>query len=172
MTLQDLGSIGEFVGAVAVVVSLIYLAVQIRQNTHQLEHNAEVLRANAELDSARLSTDWNAQLAGDAELTRIWGVGLNDPSRLDAMTGARMGMMLGSLFYRLEGLYRLHRRGFLPEESWLPWEQLMRNVLSTPFARAWWESGGHPFSQSFRQRVDELVAMGADPSSRAGGVER
>jgi hypothetical protein len=172
MTLQDLGSIGEFVGAVAVVVSLIYLAVQIRQNTHQLEHNAEVLRANAELDSARLSTDWNAQVAGDAELTEIWGAGLNDPSKLDATSVARMGMLLGSLFYRLEGLYRLHRRGFLPEESWLPWEQLMRNVLSTPLARAWWEGEMHPFSETFRQRVRELAEMGPDPTSRAGGVQR
>ncbi len=31
MTLQDLGGLGEFIGAVAVVVSLIYLAVQVRQ---------------------------------------------------------------------------------------------------------------------------------------------
>ena len=33
MTLQDLGNIGEFVAAVAVFVSLLYLAIQIRQNT-------------------------------------------------------------------------------------------------------------------------------------------
>jgi hypothetical protein len=32
LTLQDLGNLGEFVGAVAVVVSLVYLAVQIRQS--------------------------------------------------------------------------------------------------------------------------------------------
>ena len=32
-TLQDLGSLGEFVGAIGVVVSLIYLAQQMRQNT-------------------------------------------------------------------------------------------------------------------------------------------
>ena len=32
-TLQDLGSLGEFVGAIGVVVSLVYLAQQMRQNT-------------------------------------------------------------------------------------------------------------------------------------------
>lgn len=36
MTLQDLGGLGEFIGVVAVVVSLIYLAVQVRQNTGAL----------------------------------------------------------------------------------------------------------------------------------------
>jgi hypothetical protein len=37
MTLQDWGSIGEVVGAIAVVVTLIYLAKQIKQNTHAME---------------------------------------------------------------------------------------------------------------------------------------
>ncbi len=37
MTLQDWGAIGEVVGALAVVVTLIYLAKQIRQNTHAME---------------------------------------------------------------------------------------------------------------------------------------
>jgi hypothetical protein len=36
MSLEDLGNIGEFVAAVAVIVSLIYLAVRIRQNTRVL----------------------------------------------------------------------------------------------------------------------------------------
>ena len=33
MTLQDLGAIGEFIGGIAVVITLVYLAVSIRQNT-------------------------------------------------------------------------------------------------------------------------------------------
>ncbi len=44
MTLQDLGNIGEFVGALGVVASLIYLALQIRQNTRQLRNNARAIR--------------------------------------------------------------------------------------------------------------------------------
>ena len=34
-TIQDLGAIGEFVGAFAVVVTLIYLTLQVRQSTAQ-----------------------------------------------------------------------------------------------------------------------------------------
>jgi hypothetical protein len=36
-TVQDFGAVGEFVGAIGVVVTLVYLAYQIRQNTFQLE---------------------------------------------------------------------------------------------------------------------------------------
>ena len=31
--LEDLGNLGDFVGGVAVVITLIYLAIQIRHNT-------------------------------------------------------------------------------------------------------------------------------------------
>jgi hypothetical protein len=43
MTLQDLGNIGEFVAAIGVVVSLVYLAVQIRRTRSDwVEENTEV----------------------------------------------------------------------------------------------------------------------------------
>lgn len=37
MTLIELGALGEFVGAIAVIATLVYLAVQIRQNTRSLD---------------------------------------------------------------------------------------------------------------------------------------
>ena len=45
MTLQDWGAIGEMVGALAVVVTLIYLAKQIRQNTHAMEEGRRLALA-------------------------------------------------------------------------------------------------------------------------------
>ena len=45
MTIQDWGAIGEIVGAIAVVVTLIYLAKQIRQNTHAMEEGRRLALA-------------------------------------------------------------------------------------------------------------------------------
>ena len=45
MTWQDWGSIGEVVGAIAVVVTLIYLAKQIKQNTHAMEEGRRLALA-------------------------------------------------------------------------------------------------------------------------------
>ena len=36
MTFEELGGLGEFISAIAVVASLAYVAIQLRQNTHQL----------------------------------------------------------------------------------------------------------------------------------------
>jgi hypothetical protein len=40
MALQDLANLGEVIGAIAVIVSLIYLAVQIRENTQAMRRAA------------------------------------------------------------------------------------------------------------------------------------
>ena len=42
MTIQDLGAIGELIGGAAVIATLIYLAVQLKQNTQTME-NARLL---------------------------------------------------------------------------------------------------------------------------------
>ena len=45
MNIDQLGSIGEFIGGIAVVVSLIYVAIQLRRNTK--ETRSAALEANA-----------------------------------------------------------------------------------------------------------------------------
>ena len=69
MSLEDLGNIGEFVAAVAVVVSLIYLAVQIGQNTRSL-------RASLADVHFRGVADWLSNVASNSELGKTFFVGL------------------------------------------------------------------------------------------------
>ena len=54
LTIQDLGALGELLGSVAVLVTLVYLAWQTRQNT---------LAIGAQLDAARLSAVQELNLA-------------------------------------------------------------------------------------------------------------
>ncbi len=54
LTIQDLGALGEFFGSIAVLVTLIYLAFQTRQNR---------MAIGAQLDAARLGAIQNIRLA-------------------------------------------------------------------------------------------------------------
>jgi hypothetical protein len=69
MSLQDLGNLGEFIGALGVVVSLIYVAVQIR-------HNTRAVRDSAEKEMARDASDFLSQITENAEVARIYRIGL------------------------------------------------------------------------------------------------
>ena len=49
-TSQILGNVGEFIGAIAVVVTLAYLAVQVRHSREATDTNTRTIRANAAKD--------------------------------------------------------------------------------------------------------------------------
>jgi putative salt-induced outer membrane protein YdiY len=73
--LESLANLGEIIGAVTVVVSLIYLAVQVRQNT-QAQQTENFSRALDRVASIQ------ATLSQDPEMSVIFSKGVSDPSDL------------------------------------------------------------------------------------------
>ena len=78
-TTQILGNIGEFVGAIGVVATLIYLTLQVRHSSLLLEMNSTALRQNTELAQAEVMdrynaavSRWRGRLIEDPELARLW----------------------------------------------------------------------------------------------------
>ena len=72
MSIIELGAIGELVGGVAVIGTLIFIAIQIRQNTHQLRENARTLRTNALDETQRISNELRRHMIDDRSVTEIW----------------------------------------------------------------------------------------------------
>jgi hypothetical protein len=68
---QLLGSYGEFIGAIAVVLTLGYLAVQVRQNTHQIQSNAASVEASTYQSLMVQIIELNRGLAADPQLSEI-----------------------------------------------------------------------------------------------------
>lgn len=76
MTIQELGSLGELIAAIATVVTLIYLTTQIRQNN----------RALAEATSASINASYasiNSRISSDREFAELFLRGRIDPQGLD-----------------------------------------------------------------------------------------
>jgi hypothetical protein len=76
VTLQDLGSLGEFVAAIATLATLIYLALQIRQNTRESQAASRNLVSQS-------FVDFCFHVSGDLEITKLTRRGLIDPESLD-----------------------------------------------------------------------------------------
>ena len=64
MTIETLGSLGDFLGGLAVIASLLYLAVQIRQNT-------KAIRSSSYHQAAEQTWNYCLAVAGDASLAEI-----------------------------------------------------------------------------------------------------
>ena len=96
MTLQDWGSIGEVVGAVAVVVTLIYLAKQIKQNTHAMEEGrrlalAQTYQMRSDALQAMLVQAADSEHVGPI-IIKLTGLGYpEDVKALDALTDDERG---------------------------------------------------------------------------------
>ena len=151
MTLQDFGSLGELIAAIATVATLIYLAIQIRGNT--LVSKAEARRASR--DSANPAS---LAVAQDGELARIFLAGLSEPTKLNPEEWARFSFLLGQLLTASAGVHDEISAGVLSDELPFNQEFMIRMYLGTPGGRKFWSQFGLGYSKDFREHVDRIVA--------------
>ena len=150
ISLDDLGNIGEFVGAIAVVVSLIYLAIQIRQNTRAVRTST----FHGVTDSFNLV---NTTIANDESLARIFRVGSENLSDLTPDEQVRFGFLFLAAFRIFETLYYQDRHGTGDPALWAAEGGTMAALLGGPGALQWWESNPLSFTPEFREYVEREV---------------
>jgi hypothetical protein len=158
VTIQDLGSIGEFVAALATVATLIYLAVQIRQNTSSL-------RANAYQDTVRSSNDWGAFFVQHPETTAIFLRGIANPSSLDKAEAVEFTHLLEIYFRNYTVALKLARDGLIPVEPCNAYENGLRKWFSSPELRDWWKDKNPGLSQLVESVIDAQQGVADGPST-------
>ena len=154
MNWEAISTISEVIGAIAVVVSLVYLAVQIRQNTHTSKSATRQAIADA---IARPPSDFFT----DAEFTRNFLRHL-EGERLDASEVLQLQAYCYVTLRTWENIHYQYRSGMLNEDEW---EALRRNVkalLQVPIWRDYWDREREIYSSPFRKEIDTLLAELAD----------
>ena len=162
MTLQDLGGIGEFIGGIAVVISLVYLAVQIRQNTKSVRASTY----QAILDSSRSDTEL---LLVHPHLERVYRVGRRNPEKLNDDERPLFRMLVAQLLLSSESLFLQHQQGAIDSDYWQRRQQTLRGLLSQPGVRQWWAARWTPreyYDPGFRELVDSILGEVADGEER------
>lgn len=149
MTIQDWGSIGELLAALATIATLGYLALQIRQNS-------ESVRMSAEIDLSQQVVDWHARVTSDPELIRIWDAAATDPKAMNSKDIARLRWLSAEVFLMYEGQYEFYKKGYIKDEAWLPKMDTLRGMLKNPVILEWWELRMAPFGDSFYEYIQSL----------------
>jgi hypothetical protein len=143
MHLDSLGNIGEFVSGIAVVVSLLYLATQVRQ------HSRTVRSAALSSISASIS-EFLDHVARDPNLTALWFDGLSGTAQLSEAERRRFSLLLLSLLRRWENAYYESSAAELESEAWAGVQQGLVFIFSSPGAQDWWAIlGERLFSKDF-----------------------
>ena len=101
MSIQDWGAIGEIIGALAVVASLIYLAVQIRQNTRQISLSLESTKLAAFERNVESGNRTREILITDPDLADLFLRGVSGFVDLRSTEKFRCDMLFRNLFSSL-----------------------------------------------------------------------
>ncbi len=134
MTIQDWGAIGEIVGAAAVLISLVYLAKQIRQNTRQLKASIEATHLASFETNVRSGNFIRELLVRDREISDLFLRGLKGLSRLDDTDRFRMDMLLRIVFAESQRTFVRERA--LKSDADGP-QQIIDDLLKSRGVREW-----------------------------------
>ena len=151
MTLEELGNLGEFLGAIGVIVTLIYLTVQLRQNTR-------AIRAQTVDDVTRSLRDFLLVLAQSPELARIEAKAQQEGlSALEPNEESQLRGYLSAMFYTYENAYDQWQLATISEAQWSRYRALLVQVLQRfRYAREFWDGWKSFYLQTF---VDEIEGM-------------
>jgi hypothetical protein len=144
-----IGAIGEVLGAVAVVLSLVYVAAQVR-------HNTTALSRAASADAIAGIRNWNQSLIEDPVMVRIFSQGVEGMDALDEDGRARFVVLMLNFLKTYEDMHYQFSKGAMEPEVWQGWAGLGELYITGPGIQQYWSERRHFFSPAFQRWVDGL----------------
>jgi hypothetical protein len=145
-----LGNFGEFFGAIAVLATLIYLGIQIRQNKDAIE-----------IDSTRtIIQDFQSiwvTLGADADFTRVIRRAVNDWDVLSKNDQMRAHVFFVNLFTHYTSAVKMEAGPDL-REFLVAWEDNVVGLLRTPGGARWYRTTSYLYDREAVSRIDARLS--------------
>jgi len=149
VTLQDLGAIGDLIGGIAVVVTLIYLAAQVRQNTAMI--TAQTVQSS--VDATQRVLLFRAEQPALRALFRKARTGENlSQDELEVLAS-----YLQAVFMNFQARLMHHERGLFDQSVNESYELILRDYLVLDFVQRWWSFARELYGAAFRDHCDALI---------------
>ena len=150
MNWEAIGAVGELVGTIAVFVSLIYLATQIRNSKRSDQINA-ASQAAASVD------EWLGQIVRDSELNSMFMRGQSDFDSLTPEEKNRFALLIVQLLRASEIVWQFYRSGAIESDYWLSFESTLQRIVGSAGGRRCFERNRDFMGQAFIGLVDDLL---------------
>ena len=147
MNWDAIGAVGEIVGAAAVVVSLVYLASQLRQSN-------ELARQTAYREFQAAFDDVMAQANAHPEIHKLWRKALYDREEISDIERERLAFMLSRIF----GAFNVAIHSSKRDQEFRDFVYYRLDAyLENPVIRGWWRRQRMQLPDPFRSIVDARV---------------
>lgn len=153
MTLGDISDVSQTLGSAAVVASLIFVGVQIRQNT-------KATRAESHHAISEALNRINLLWARDGEVTKLWLSGMQDRRALTPEERWRFDSTARAYLHVCETMYTQAALG--AGDLGIVWaeEDGIKTVFASVGIREWWAENAFGFSTEFRHYIEKLTQPG------------
>jgi len=150
MNWDAVGAMGETAGAVAVLVTLFYLALQVKHATSEARASARQAVAQMNVDS--LAVSFNPEVLSAAAMKATLGDVLTPEEHSNYVRWILSRMRV------LENAYYQHRRGLLDEEEWTGYMAIIAGLAGpTSYAYQHWKWAERSYSPQFVKEVSRIV---------------
>ncbi len=161
---QLLGNYGEFVGAIAVVATLAYLAVQVRHGKESLDANTKAIRGQAISDISRNVHEQMGMIVQGHDVAGAFARFATD-DELQELDGLLVDSLLSAVFVARQNEYFQWKQGLLEDDVFRSLHHTILTCLGSKHGQHWWEhEGRRMFAPGFIELVDELVRKGPSES--------
>ena len=157
MTLEQTAYLAQILGVILVVVSLVYLARQLNQNT-------ELARVAAGGQQVQRDFDITESMIANRELAEIWVKGEAEFNDLDEVDRRRL------IFFERRAIvwwhynFYLNERGLLLKSEWQAQIGIIRAVANRQAVQASWAAFRDGFEKPFRDFLDEYIRIASLPA--------
>ena len=160
-----IGAVGEVLGAIAVVLTLLYLARQVRDSSRQ-EQRAQYFQLNKE------AVAFADGAARDPEWADVLLRGFQDRSALSSTEIFRFYAGLFGLFRAYEALFLYYQEGGVHDWGAESFRSTMLDIVGMPGVQAYWDDRKHWFSSEFQTEVAGLIELAAPRMLDTYGVSK
>ena len=150
MDIQDLGSLGELIGGIAVVASVIYLTIQIR-------HGISGYRSQTILETTNHFSNLQLEIAKSDLLLQAWSKAERGDA-LEPLEARRVINIVSSYLIGFENMHAQASQGMMDQEAYDSRRVVIASLMAITGVWAWWQQlGRHQFLPAFAADVEKAV---------------
>jgi hypothetical protein len=149
MSLEQASFLAQIISALAIIASLIFVGVQLRQTASAMRNSSS--QAHSSIYSEIIST-----IIDNGEFASIWRRGLKEPASLSEDEWVRFIACASAQFRFFESSRVQWRRRQLDDEHWQNIEAQVNSFAAQPGIKAWWQLRRNWHSASFRNWFEAL----------------
>ena len=156
MNVETINVLAQLIASIGVIISLFYLAAQVRQNTRSS-------RALVVDSLARSMHDLAFEMAQSDQLLKT-ATTLKDWKNATELERARAASFMLGYFKLFENAWFQMRQGTLERDQWEGYDAFLRSVWSEPAVKTWWTMRRMFFAPGFRKYVEDCKEAPSTPT--------